>query len=252
MIMPRFRPGLWPSIAAIVAIAATILLGNWQHRRANFKADLQTQAAVASTEPILELTSAREIDPSMRYRPVVSEGAFVASAQIWLDNRTRNGVPGYLVLAPLRLADGTHVLVNRGWIAGTKTRDSVPAAPVPVDPVRVTGRLNTSPPSFLALSGANVSGAVWQNVDLADYARIQKIDVAPLIVEQWQLDVSGDGLVREWPMSDFGRNTNISYMWQWWGFATVAFVLWIVLGFRAGRVAASGIARNKVDGSNDG
>ena len=124
--MPRFRPGLWPTVAAIVVIAATSMLGNWQHNRANYKASLQAQASAGRSQPPLELRSARDVDPSMRYRRVEAAGAYVPDLQIWLDNRTYKGTAGYYVLTPLKLSDGSHALVNRGWIAGTKLRDSVP------------------------------------------------------------------------------------------------------------------------------
>ena len=231
-----FRPGLWPTLAAIAVVTVTILLGNWQLRRADFRAGLQAQAARASAESMLELSSASNIKAEHRYRRVTGAGVFVADRQIWLDNRTHKGASGYYVLTPLRFDDGSHVLVNRGWIAATKLRDAVPPAQPPAGPIHISGRLNAPPAGFLALSNTNVAGPVWQNLDLAEYARVTGIEVAPLIVEQ--TNVPADGLVREWPMPDFRRNTNVSYMWQWYSFAALTAVLWVVLGFRAGRSAA--------------
>ena len=117
-------------------------------------------------------------------------------------------------------------------------RDSIPPAPPPSGEVQVIGALNLPPPSFLALSSANVQGSVWQNLDLDAYAAAQRIDVAPLVIEQWL--GANDGLVRDWPVPDFGRDTNISYMWQWWSFGILALVFWVVLGFRAGCVQSAG------------
>lgn len=231
--IPGFRPGFWPTVAAAAVVTVTILLGNWQHRRAEFRAGLQAQAIAASREPVLQLRSAADVSLAMRYRRATAEGVYDADLQIWLDNRTHNGVAGYYVLAPLKLPDGSHVLFNRGWIAATKFRDTTPPAPPPAGVVSVSGRLNTAPPSFLALSNVNVAGAVWQNIDLLQYSRVHQIDIAPLIVEQG--GTAADGLVREWPMPDFGRNTNIGYMWQWYSFGALTLVLWIVLGIRAGR-----------------
>lgn len=234
--MPRFRPGLWPSVAAIVVIVVTASLGNWQYNRANAKATLQAQAAAARAEPPLAIRSARDVTPSMRYRPAEADGVFVPDLQVWLDNRTYKGQAGYYVLTPLRLPDGSHVVVNRGWIAGTRKRDSIPPAPPAAGQVHVVGALNTAPPSFLALGNANAAGRVWQNLNLTEYARAHRIDVAPLVIDMWL--TPADGLVRDWPAPAFGRDTNISYMWQWWSFGAIAFVFWIVLGLRAGRVSS--------------
>ena len=229
--MRGFRPGLWPTLAALAVVAATVLLGNWQHGRASYKASLQSQAFKAASEPAIELSSASAIAAAMRYRQVVAGGSYAADHQIWLDNRTHKGTSGYYVLTPLQLADGSHVLVNRGWIAAAKYRDIVPAAAPAPGVVRVQGRLNAPPPSFLALSNAPAAGAVWQNLDLAEYSRVHGIAVAPLVIEQTL--TPADGLIRDWPLPDFGRDTNISYMWQWYSFAAVAAMFWIVLGFRA-------------------
>lgn len=236
--MPLFRPSLWPTLAAIVVIAATASLGKWQSNRAAQKAALQAQLSAARSEMALPLKSARDVDRSLRYRQVEASGTFDASRQVWLDNRTYKGTAGYYVLTPLRLGDGSHVLVNRGWVAAPKLRDSIPPAPPPPGDVQVNGALNLPPPSFLALSSANVQGSVWQNFDLDAYVAAKRIDVAPLVIEQSQ--GGNDGLVRDWPVPDFGRNTNISYMWQWWSFGMLALVFWVVLGFRAGRVQPSG------------
>ena len=232
--MPRFRPGLWPTLAAIVVIAATTSLGNWQYNRAAQKAALQAQLSAARSESALPLKAARDVDRSMRYRRVEAVGTFDASGQIWLDNRTYKGTAGYYVLTPLRLADGSHVIVNRGWVAATKMRNSIPPAVPPSGQVQLSGALNLPPPSFLALSSANVQGSVWQNLDLDAYATAQRIEVAPLVIEQWL--GANDGLVRDWPVPDFGRDTNVGYMWQWWSFGMLALVFWAVLGLRAGRI----------------
>jgi surfeit locus 1 family protein len=92
--MLRFRPGLWPTIAALVLVIATASLGRWQFNRADYKARLQAQSATARSQPPLELRSARDIGPEMRYRQVTADGTFDASRQIWLDNRTYKGTAG--------------------------------------------------------------------------------------------------------------------------------------------------------------
>ncbi|MEO8133553.1 MAG: SURF1 family protein [Betaproteobacteria bacterium] len=247
----QFRPRLWPTLAAALVAVVTILLGNWQARRAELRADLQAQNAGAQQQPPLVLRSAGQVGPAMRYRRAVAEGEYVADQQVWLDNRTYRGTAGYYVLTPLRLDDGAHLLVNRGWIAGTP-RHEAPAAPPPAGRVQVTGRLNQAPPSFIELQHNPPSGRVWQNFDLAAFARVAGLAVAPLVLEQ-QADAV-DGLVRAWPAPDSGRDKNVSYMWQWYSFAGLTVVLWFALNWQrsdAGRQRPRG--RNAaIDGADDG
>ena len=217
-------------------MAITLLLGNWQARRAEFRGAMQAQSAEVGQQAPLRVGRATDITPQLRYFRVVAEGEYLAERQIWLDNRTYRGAAGFYVLTPLRLDDGGHVLVNRGWIAATAQHAAPPAAP-PVGRVTVTGRLNQSPPSFLELQHATSPGPVWQNLDLTEFARVYGLTLAPLIVEQ--TGESPDGLIRNWPAPDSGREKNVSYMWTWYSFAALAVVLWLVLNWRP-RVGKSG------------
>ena len=232
----RFRPALWPTVAAALVVAVTILLGNWQARRADLRGGLLAQYAEAQQQAPLALRSAGQVDSVMRYRRGTAEGEYVADKQVWLDNRTYQGTAGYYVLTPLRLDDGSALLVNRGWIAATGHR-AAPAALPPGGRVTVAGRLNQSPPSFIELQHNAPAGPVWQNLDLQRYAKTSGLALAPLILEQ-QNDAA-DGLVRVWPAADTGRDKNVSYMWQWYSFAGLTVVLWLVLNWqRGGRLPA--------------
>ena len=225
----QFRPGLWPTLAALTVVVVTILLGNWQARRADARGALQSRSAAMLEQEPLPLRSAAEASPPLRYRRVAADGVYAADRQVWLDNRTYRGMAGFYVLAPLRLDDGSHVLVNRGWIAAT-AQHTAPPAPPPAGHVTIAGRLNQSPPSFLELQHAAPAGAVWQNLDLAEYARLAGLSVAPLVIEQ--TSAASDGLVRDWPVPDSGREKNVSYMWQWYGLAALTVLLWLVLNWR--------------------
>jgi surfeit locus 1 family protein len=225
----RFRPGLWPTVAAAGVIATTILLGNWQGRRAEIRGAMQAQSADVGQQAPLRIIRAGDITPDLRYHRVAAEGQYLAEHQIWLDNRTYHGAAGFYVLTPLRLDGGGHVLVNRGWIAATPQHTAPPAAPPP-GRVTVTGRLNQSPPSFLALQHVTPSGPVWQNLDLVELAQVSGLAFAPLVVEQE--GGSTDGLVRDWPAPDSGREKNVSYMWQWYSFAALTAALWLILNWQ--------------------
>jgi len=230
----RFRPALWPSLAAGIVIVATVLLGNWQARRAEFRGSLQEQARAMAEKPPLALASAADATPDLRYRPAIAEGEFVADRQILLDNRTYKGTVGYHVLAPLKLDAGGYVLVDRGWIAATPRREP-PAVPAPSGRVRIEGRLNVPPARFIELKHLPPAGNVWQNLDLDEYARVTGLRVASTILEQAPGDgtpATHDALVRDWPAPDLGRDKNIGYMWQWYSFAALTAVLWIVFSWR--------------------
>lgn len=240
----RFHPGLLPTLAAATIVVLTILLGNWQARRADVRGSLQQQAESMASAPALVVRRAADVTVNDRYRHARATGEYDAAHQVWLDNRTHNGAPGLQVLTPLRLDDGSHLLVARGWIARSTQPGGAaqpmsasapgaaiaPPAPPPSGRVAVEGRLNQPPPRFLELKHLEPQGSVWQNLDLAEYARATGLAVAPLILEQAQ--GLPDGLIRDWPAPDLGRDKNVSYMWQWYAFAGVTVAFWLILGWR--------------------
>jgi surfeit locus 1 family protein len=197
-----------------------------------------------STAPAVDVRRAADIAAGDRYRRVRASGEYDAAHQVWLDNRTHNGTPGFQVLTPLRLDDGSHLLVARGWIARSTQSSAAspsaspippgtgfaPPAPPPTGRIAVGGRLNQPPPRFLELKHVEPQGSVWQNLDLAEYARATGLAVAPLVLEQ--TEGPPDGLIRDWPAPDLGRDKNVSYMWQWYAFAAVTVAFWLILGWR--------------------
>jgi len=228
----RFRPGVWPTLAAIALVAATTSLGNWQARRAALRETLQQQAETMSNAAPIDIVRASDVKLADRYRRARAGGEYDAARQIWLDNRTHNGTAGFQVLTPLRLDDGSVLLIARGWVARSATLPTAapPAAPVPTGRVVVEGRLNLPPSRFLELKHVEPRGGVWQNLDLDEFAKASGLVVAPLVLEQ-EVGTS-DGLLRDWPPPDLGRDKNVSYMWQWYAFAALTVVFWIILGWR--------------------
>jgi surfeit locus 1 family protein len=228
----RFRPALWPTLAAIAVIGATITLGNWQSRRAEVRGTLQHQAETMAGEPPVAIRRAADVAPDHRYRRATAIGEYLPSRQIWLDNRIYKGVVGFRVLTPLKLDDGSQLLVDRGWLAATPSsaRREPPAADPPPGRIEVAGRLNQPPSKFLELAHVEQTGPIVQNLDLEHFAKTGGVTVAPLILEE--APGASHGLVREWLPPDLGRDKNVSYMWQWYGFAALTALLWLIFSWR--------------------
>lgn len=198
-----FRPRLWALALAFAACAAGIALGNWQSRRADEK-------RVAATE--------------LEKKRVSLRGVFRPELSVLLDNKIRSHRVGYEVVTPLRLADGTHVLVNRGWFA----RDAKEPAPPPGE-VRIEGIALERLPRALRL-GEESKSRVRQNLEVPDFARETGLALQPGVIEQHSDD--GDGLLREWPRPDLGVDMHAAYALQWYSLAALAVVIALVLSFR--------------------
>jgi len=230
----RFAPRLVPTIATVVAIAVCVAAGTWQFTRMIEKENLRARYDAAQAAAPLRLETLGDAPDwnTLRYRPVVAEGEYLASAQILIDNRVHEGRAGYHVVTPLKLRDGRAVLVDRGWIAPGATRAQLPSAPPPAGLARVAGRVALPGAGPLALGRDVVSGAVWPHLDPARFAQATGIAVLPIVIEAMPSSFAPNEPVPDWPAPDFGIDKHRIYMVQWYAFAALALVLWIVLNAR--------------------
>lgn len=202
-----FRPRAWAFALAAAGCAAFVALGNWQAGRAAEK------RAAAAAERRLQL-----------------RGEFLERYTVLLDNKVFRGRVGYHVVQPLRLADGRHVLVNRGWIAAPAHREQLPQIRTPGGMHEVEGRVLEHFPRAYEPSDAPPSGRVWQNVELTTFAAWSGLRLEPYVLQQHS--PFPDGLARNWPPPDSGADKNESYALQWYTLAALAVVLFLVLSVR--------------------
>jgi surfeit locus 1 family protein len=201
-----FRPRLWALALAAAACAAGIALGNWQARRAADKRALGEQV-----------------------QRIVVYGEFLPERTVFLDNKVRGHRAGYEVVAPLRLAEGIHVLVNRGWVEAPARREELPQVRTPRGRVKVEGLMLARFPQPMQVAQSG-TGPVRQSVDLKEFASQSGLALQAFVIEQHgALD---DGLLREWPRPGAGAEKHEAYSFQWYSLAALALVLGIVFSFR--------------------
>jgi surfeit locus 1 family protein len=226
-----FRPTWWGFVLALAGCAAFVALGNWQSRRAEERRAVELGRAAAQRGPVLDLP-ASVVDPrDYALRRVEARGEFVAAQTVLLENKIRNHRLGYEVITPLRLAGSTmHVLVNRGWIGAGPRLDQPPQVVTPTGELRIEGVALESLPQALEAGAGPPQGRVWQNLRLDVFRAASGLALEPLIIEQHS--DTGDGLARDWPQADSRARTNQMYALQWYSFAALSLILFIVLSFR--------------------
>jgi cytochrome oxidase assembly protein ShyY1 len=225
-----FRPRVWIVALAAAACAAGVALGNWQTRRAEQKLALAERIEASLKLPPIALGATPIRGQDLVQKHVTATGVFDAERSVLLDNRNRGGRPGYEVVTPLRLSPSLAVLVQRGWVERrTGKEEGIVAMHTPRGAQRIDGIALERLPRALAAAGGD-SGSVRQNLDIAAYARELGIALQPIVIQQ--RNDNGDGLSRDWPRPDFGRDTNRAYALQWYSLAALAAVLGIVFSFR--------------------
>jgi surfeit locus 1 family protein len=225
------------TLLAVVAIVAFVSLGRWQWQRGVTR-DAQWNAFAAAREALP--AGSRDLGALPRFERVALTGRYDPGHQFVLDNRSRDGRPGYEVLTPFRLADGRTVLVNRGWMPFSGYRDRLPQVGFEAAPsVTITGRLDNLPAAGLESGRAGPQpGGVWPKLvsfpTLEELAGALGRKLEPRIV---LLDEGAPhGYAREWRPPGIEPGRHYSYAVQWWSFAALTALLWIALAVRRRKV----------------
>jgi cytochrome oxidase assembly protein ShyY1 len=219
----------WLLFALVVGVLcyATWWLGQWQfHRLADRK---DSNAVVRANEekppaPVADVLSpGRAVDDDDEWRVISATGTYDADDTVVVRYRTRDGASGVDVVVPLVTADGTALLVDRGWTAtdneGARPDDlpAPPAGEVTIEGwVRADGTGDStavSDHSTRAISSARIGAALDRQV-YGGFVELKSEDGAP-----------AQGLEPvELPELDNGPH--FFYGLQWWFFGILA-----VLGF---------------------
>lgn len=225
----RFKP--WPTLAAVAGIALTVALGSWQLGRGHDKTALAERIKAADRDALIALPADEIKADDVGWRRVEVRGRFEPKYTVFIDNRVLHGVVGYHVVMPLRIGDGErYVLVNRGWVAGTDRRSTLPQIATPTEAVRIVGLATVPSTRYLELSNKVTEGSVWQNLTLERYREAVTIAIQPVVVQQ-ENDL-GDGLKREWDAPDLGIEKHYGYAFQWFALAVAILIFFLVAHVR--------------------
>lgn len=178
------------------------------------------------------------LDLDAEWHPVELTGEYLVDEQLLVRNRPRNSTAGFEVLVPLRLADGTVFVVDRGWVPGGVTPDvpdAVPAAPEGL--VTVVVRLREGEPEIV---GRSAPDGQLATVRLPDVAGL--VD-APTYTGMYGLLVSEDPAPADAPLPALrpveDEGPHLSYALQWIAFGILAFI-GLVWAVRRERTIAAG------------
>jgi cytochrome oxidase assembly protein ShyY1 len=236
----RQTMGLW--LLAVLFAAACVGLGRWQLHRYQDKharSQLVERNYGAAPVPLTDLLpqAGAPLDPTLQWRQVEATGTYDAEHTVLARNRphragSNDPAYGYEVLVPLRLADGSALLIDRGWLPsgsrGTNPAQAPDAVPTPPSgTVRVVARLRASEPvRDRRLPPGQVSSvAVPRIAEMtglplrAAYAALVSETPAPAVAPA-RLDP---------PDIDGNEGINASYAVQWVVFALLGlgFPLWL-------------------------
>jgi surfeit locus 1 family protein len=227
---------LWFFVALGCALL-TARFGVWQLSRAHAKlANAALVAERGALPPLAGDALARDAATAAGQwqRHIALTGEWDAAHTVFLMNRTMDQRSGFYVMTPLRLPDGSAVVVQRGWVPRDDADPmKVPPVATPAGTVKVSGHVAPWPSHWIDI-GHGAGGAVRQNLEAAPFAAESGLALRPAtVVEDAAADNGADGLRRDWPSGDggVGVTTNYGYAVQWFAMSLAFLGLYVWLQF---------------------
>jgi len=217
-------------LALTVAFAiACVGLSMWQMARraeAVHQIELVQQNYDSTPIPLSQaLPDLDAYDEGQQWTPVTMQGRYLIEDQLLVRNRPFQGQPGFEVLTPLLLDDGSVFVVDRGWLPTGQTHDAPDTIPDPPEgEVTVVARLKAGEPTLSGRTTRLSSGEI-ATIQLHDIARFVE---RPTYTAAYGLMASESPApatrptAMPKPVPDEGPH--LSYAFQWIVFGILAFL----------------------------
>jgi surfeit locus 1 family protein len=215
------RRDLIALVGALLVAGVCVRLGIWQLDRLHQRRAHNAVVAAARARPELEIREDPHLPiDSLRDRRLHARGAYdYARERLW-HGRSYEGIPGVDFVTPLRLPDGTALLVDRGW-APSPDGYHVDAG------VYREGAGDSADVVGLGMAAPRGRGDVDPMAlrDSVPYRLLQVVlqQVPPSTALHRPPPSSSAGLTRR-PPPELSDGPHLSYVVQWFSFAAIIVV----------------------------
>jgi surfeit locus 1 family protein len=222
-------------LLVLVLIVTMINLGFWQLRRLDEKSTLNDHIRsrgslpTESIDALVPADSTRTSTRDVQWRRVRATGTYRVADELVVSNRTISGQPGFWVLTPLVVSDGSIIPVVRGFVFRPEFEArGIASVPAPSGEVTIEGALQASPTSGRFGEERSDSGMVpaISQVDTRRLAERWGAAVAPVYL---RLDAgdgapSTDGPLYPVPPPPLSKGPHLTYAIQWFIFSVIGLV----------------------------
>lgn len=220
------------AVCLILLAAALAALGTWQVQRLAWKRDLiarvdqRVHAAPVPAPARADWNKVNAADDE--YRRVTAEGMLANDKETLVYASTTLG-PGYWVMTPLTLADGTSILVNRGFVPTDRRDPASRREGEPSGPVEITGLMRMTEPKGSLLQSNDIAADRWYSRDVAAIAEKRGIDaLAPYFIDADATPNPGGLPVGGLTIIAFPNN-HLVYAITWYGLAAMVLALLVFI-----------------------
>ncbi|MHC1480882.1 SURF1 family protein [Frateuria aurantia] len=228
------RPSWFAWVLLLAGIGLFVRLGFWQLHRADEKQQLLDRYALAATAPVQAFDASAAMRPQAAYPRYQVEGRYLADRIYLLDNPKHDERGGVEVYIPLqRAGDQRMLLVDLGFLPGNGS-DQAPQLPaLDRGDVALHG-LYVPPPGVGFEMGGNALSRQTRWPKTTVYLSLSQLAAdlgAPLYPRVLSLDPDGGSIYQRQHALDVGNMPparHRAYAFQWFTFAVVAFVIFIL------------------------
>jgi len=217
------------SVSAAAAFSLLIALGTWQLQRMVWKRELIATRAAQLVLPPLILSGPPAGLVAPAFRRIRATGVFLHGKELYLGPRALDGVPGYRVITPLRLAGGAIVLVDRGWVPLDRRDPATRARGQLTGRLVVEGRVRPAPRPGPFTPENQPEKGVWFTIDVAAMAAWLGLrEVLPFAVAAGPARNPG-GLPKGAAFEIRLPANHLQYAITWYALAVVLAVIYVLL-----------------------
>jgi cytochrome oxidase assembly protein ShyY1 len=214
-------------LLCLVTIVGMVTAGLWQLGRYQDRQDFKSEVQTRTDADIVAFGSLVDTAPAdIEWRRVEASGTYVTGKDFEVVNVSQGGVSGHDAVSGLQLADGSVLVVNRGFLPGT---DELP--PPPSGDVTVIGRVRQSQSAGIGKPSDDGSQQLTQirRVDLQALSQQFDQTVQPVfldLLESSPAEAAGMTAIA-FPDLD-GGPPHLSYTIQWFIFSIAVVVGWVL------------------------
>lgn len=196
-------------VVGVVVAGACARLGFWQLDRLGQRRARNADTAAQLARPPIEVASEWVAPETVPHRRLIATGVYDYARERVRPVRAWEGEPGVAIITPLRLPDGSAVLVDRGWAPS-------------VDGLHVTLR------DYREMDTVTVTGlGILMPRSPSDLNPAQLADSSPYPLRPFgiqQLPSDAPTMLRRWPAPVLDDGPHVGYAIQWFSFATIVLV----------------------------
>lgn len=237
------------ALTTVLLFCLFVYLGFWQLGRATEKKELLNQATSRGAQKAISLNNLNfsiQTPADIRYQTLTTTGIFLNERTFLLDNQIlkMNGQAkvGYQVITPFQPINSNQlILVNRGWIALGKNRETLPsvAATRPIQKIiTLSGIINQPSHGLLLGHKTKENSAKWpkriQSVDYNEISAMLKREPYPFLLTLKQGDPNAFEIM---PLFfNFSVERHIAYAAQWFMMSLAILVYMSVVWYQQVRL----------------